>query len=263
MTPSPVVVPDLSEVLIGYGYSPVGAELWARFVEHAAQILSQAERELKTPQAWAAFGQKRGALGVPKRKSGNTAVRRPLEDALTAELGHIARRLRAQLPLGHFLRVNEVAFATEHLIESETRTGRHSRKVDFFIYAQTGEEAPELAIEAKPIQAPGDIAGRYLAAEGLGCFLTEDSPYTRQSLAGMVAYTISDSATSHRPAIRAALLSGPDAALSVDDFQPLGGGQDLFCSRHPRTALSLSPIAVVHLEMWFAPEAADGPPSLA
>ncbi|MCG5235315.1 hypothetical protein [Xanthobacter oligotrophicus] len=238
----------------------MGAELWARFVDEVAAVLGQAERELKVPATWAAFTSKRGALGVGKRSAKAGAVRPPLEDALTAELGHIARRLRASLAQGHFLRLHEVAFATEHLVESRTRTGRYSRKVDFFIYAQTGEGGPELAIEAKPLRTASDIGSRYLAAEGLGCFLTEDSPYTGHSLAGMLAYSIGPEGLSHAAALRAALGSGSAPALNLDDIQSRGSGQILLCSRHARPALSTTPITIVHLEMQFSPEpdASDG-----
>jgi hypothetical protein len=255
VTQAPLATPELAAVLVQHGFSPVGAELWARFVDEVAAVLSQAERVLKAPETWVAFTQKRGALGAPKTRARKAAsVRPPLEDALTAELGHIARRLRAALPEGHFLRLHEVAFATEHLVESQTRTGRHSRKVDFFIYAQASDSAPELAIEAKPIHTAGDIASRYLAAEGLGCFLAEDSPYTKHSLAGMLAYTIGDDGRSHATALRAALGSGSTPALSLDEIQSANGGQALLCSRHARTALSLAPITIVHLEMQFSPE---------
>lgn len=257
MTESPPATLELAAVLVQYGFSPVGAELWARFVDEVAAVLSQAECVLKTPEIWSAFTQKRGALGTPRTNTRKAAsVRPPLEDALTAELGHIARRLRATLPQDHFLRLHEVAFATEHMVESQTRTGRHSRKVDFFIYAQAGDSAPELAIEAKPIHSIGDIASRYLAAEGLGCFLAEDSPYTQHSLAGMLAYTIGDDGLSHFTALRAALGSGAAPALSLAEIQSANGGEALLCSRHARTALSLSPITIVHLEMQFSPEPA-------
>lgn len=179
----------------------------------------------------------------------------PIEDALTAELGQITRHLRAALPSGHFLRLNEVAFETEHLLESETRTGRHSRKVDFFIYAQAGRAAPELAIEAKPILGAADVRGRYLAEEGIGCFFSTDTPYTQQALAGMLAYTVNIAGQSHRTEIRAAVSALAPVPLSLHDISLSAFGTDaVLCSRHERSALSLDPVAIVHLEMLFQPE---------
>ena len=43
-------------------------------------------------------------------------------------------------------------------MQSETRAGRHSRKVDFFVYAASGIEEPEFAIEAKPLKSKADSA---------------------------------------------------------------------------------------------------------
>lgn len=244
----------LSEALVGYGYTPVRAELWSRLVEEICVILDSAAAELRTPAAWTAFSQKRGSFGVTKVKiRRKVTVQAPLEDAITAELGHIARRLRAALPAGHLLRVHEVAFATEHLVESNTRTGRHSRKVDFFIYAQTDGTSPELAIEAKPLQSPSDVESRYLAEEGIGCFFAPDTAYTDQPLAGMLAYTINGSGRSSGEDIRkgvAAMLPAPLAMELVAVSRSTPGS---LCSRHDRSSITLDPVAILHLEMIFAP----------
>jgi hypothetical protein len=181
-------------------------------------------------------------------------VRAPIEDAITAELGHIARRLRAALPSEHFLRLQEAAFETEHLIECSTRTGRHSRKVDFFIYAQVGERPPELAIEAKPLLSSADIVGRYFAEEGIGCFLAADSVYTHQTVAGMLAYTINSDARSCHDDIRAAMSSLIPAPLAFQSVTLPLKEAPILCSRHDRTTLQLDPVSIVHLEMLFEPE---------
>ena len=55
-------------------------------------------------------------------------------------------------------------------MQSETAAGRHSRKVDFFVYAASGIEEPEFAIEAKPLKSKADISNRYFGDEGIGCF---------------------------------------------------------------------------------------------
>jgi len=244
----------LADALVAYGFTPVGAELWSRFVDEVCLILDGAAAELRSPEAWAAFSSKRGALSVPKVRGRRKAtVQTPLEDAITAELGHIARRLRAAVPAGHFLRQHEVAFATEHLVESATRTGRHSRKVDFFIYAQTDEIAPELAIEAKPLLTTGDIASRYLAEEGIGCFFAMDTAYTDQPLAGMLAYTIDALSGSRGAGIRSGVEAMTPTPLTSELVAIAGSVQGRLCSRHDRSALSLGPVAIIHLEMTFAP----------
>ncbi|MBZ9766163.1 hypothetical protein LB526_05255 [Mesorhizobium sp. CA6] len=246
---------SLSDLLITYGFSEVKAELWARFVGEAVAILEHAAAELRQTESWEAFGQKRGALSKPRtRKRATVVVRVPLEDAITAELGHIARRLRAALPSGHFLRLQEAAFETEHLVESSARTGRYSRKVDFFIYAQVGDSPPELAIEAKPLLANTDIAGRYLADEGIGCFFSADSVYTQQTVAAMLAYTINEGARPHYGEIRTAIAGFVPKPLAVQPVTLPPTTVQVLCSRHDRSTLQLDPVAIIHLEMLFAPE---------
>jgi hypothetical protein len=254
VTISPQPIP-LIAVLIRLGFTEVRAELWSRFVDEAVKILDQAAQELRRADVWTAFGKKRGALSKPKvRKKTAVVARLPIEDAITAELGHIARRLRAALPSGHFLRLQEVVFGTEHLIESETRTGRYSRKVDFFIYSQIGEAPPELAIEAKPLRSVADISGRYLGADGIGCFFSADSVYTEQALAGMLAYTINVETRSHLDEIRQAMTNFLPEPLTMEHVALPSQAFPILCSRHDRRALSLGPVAIVHLEMLFAPD---------
>jgi hypothetical protein len=244
----------LSDLLLGYGFTEVKAELWARFIEAALSVLNEAADELRSPVAWAAFGQKRGALGAPRTRRRQKVVERaPIEDALTAELGHIARRIRAALPAGHFLRLHEVAFEAEHLIESATRTGRHSRKVDFLIYAQAGLDPPELAIEAKPLLTPHDIVNRYLGEEGIGCFFTADSTYSTHPVAAMLAYTVDAAGRGFGSDIRSAVAGYTPQPLSLDDAL-LTTGVAVVCSRHDRAHLALEPVAIMHFELIFQPE---------
>lgn len=254
MTPSPVPATPLPDLLIGYGFSVVKAELWARFIEDALAILNEAADQLRTPDIWAKFLEKRGAVGAPRpRKRKGVIERAPIEDALTTELGHIARRLRALLPAGHFLRLHDVVFEVEHHLESPDRTGRHSRKVDFLIYSQIGLDAPELAIEAKPLLSPGDIAARYLGEEGIGCFFTPDSTYSTRPIAAMLAYTVDGAGQSYGPQIHSALGGFIPTVLSLD-HAAFSAGSAVICSRHDRTHLTLDPVAILHFELVFAPE---------
>lgn len=255
LTSAPSGTTGLPELLTKYGFSAVKAELWARFIEAAVAVLHEAADELRTPDVWKAFGEKRGALGAPKTQRRRSIVERaPLEDALTTELGHIARRLRAAVPVGHFLRLHEVAFEVEHHILSSDRAGRHSRKVDFLIYSLIGLDAPELAIEAKPLLSLGDVTGRYLGDEGIGCFFTPDSTYSTQPVAAMLAYTVDSRGRSYGPEIRSALAAFAPTPLSLDEAM-LTTGSGVACSRHDRTTLNLDPVAILHFELVFAPEA--------
>jgi hypothetical protein len=246
---------DLHEFLEGHGFTPVKAELWAEFVIQVTAILRSAAAQLRQQDSWESFKLKRGALGAPKRRARRKLVERvPIEDALTSELAHIVRNLRRTVPEGHFLRRNEVEFHVEDLVPSPSRAGRHSRKVDFLVYAATGIDDPELAIEAKPIVAQSEIVGRYLAEEGIGCFFTEDSPYTRGPLGAMLAYTLNQDGRSWGTEIRAAVSAYVPPAIMVEDARIRGEAGSTTISRHARHALGLEPIAILHLEMLFEPE---------
>ena len=158
------------------------------------------------------------------------------------------------MPAGHFLRQHEVEFHVEDLVQSESRAGRHSRKVDFFVYAASGIDEPEFAIEAKPLLREADIIGRYLADEGIGCFFMADSPYTRRPLGGMLAYTINGTGRSWRAEVQAAISAYVPAVIQLQDVLVAGEPEPLICSRHERSTLSLDPIAILHLEMIFEPD---------
>jgi hypothetical protein len=246
---------ELRDLLTQHGFTPVKAELWSEFIEHVLAILRTAAEELRRPENWDAFKQKRGALGMPRtRKRRKVVERMPIEDAITSELAHFIRRIRRSLPVAHFLRLNEVEFHAEDLVQSESRAGRHSRRVDFFVCAVSGIDEPEFAIEAKPLLSKADIMRRYLADEGMGCVFTTDSPYTRRPLGGMLAYTINGTGRSWRTEVRAAISAYVPAAIQLEDVLVAGEPEALICSRHDRSALSLDPIAILHLEMIFEPD---------
>jgi hypothetical protein len=243
---------DIRVLLLQYGFSPVKAELWSEFVQHVAMVFRTAADEFNQDENWDAFKKKRGALGVPRVRRRRKLIERiPIEDAITSELGHLIRRIRRTLPLNHFLRLNEVEFHVEDPVASETRAGRHSRKVDFYVYAATGLDTPEFAVEAKPLQNRADITARYLAEDGLGCFLTSDSPYTNGLVAGMLAYTISSAGKSWREEVRAAVSVYVPAVLHMAEVLIPGEPHPVTCSRHQRSARNLDPIATFHLEFIF------------
>ena len=184
---------ELHEHLLRLGFNPVKAQLWSEFLKHVLAIFRTAEAELRRPDNWDEFKKRRGALGKRYvRRRQKVTIRYPNEDAITTELGHIVQTLRRRLPHGHFLRANEVEFHVERPVRSASRAGRHSRKVDFFIFAASGISAPELAVEAKSVRTHSDITKRYLGNEGIGCFLESDSPYSRAPIGSMLAYSLAD-----------------------------------------------------------------------
>jgi hypothetical protein len=243
----------LTVLLRRHGFSPVKAELWSEFVQHVVQTFTKAADELTRTSNWDRFKEKRGALGKP-RKRGGASRRIPIEDAITSELAIVIKQIRRSLPASHFLRMNEVAFHVEDPVPSDERAGRHSRKVDFCVWSATGPDAPELAVEAKPLVTQADITNRYLADEGLGCFLTADSPYTTGPLGAMLAYTISAVPFSWQVEIVAAINSLAPSPLEVESAVLVSKSRTVPVSRHARPAAGLEPIAILHLEMLFPPD---------
>jgi len=244
---------ELKHLFEQHGFSPVKAELWSEFVHHVLSVFNLAADDLRKSENWEHFKQKRGALGRPRsRRRQGIAGLVPNEDAITSELAPFIRHIRRTLPKNHFLRLNEVEFHAEELVESDTRAGRHSRKTDFSVYAVSGEEGPEMAIEAKPLLKEADINGRYLSQDGIGCFFDVDSPYTRGPLGGMLAYTMNGNGRSWRAEIRSAMSKYKPPVLYLDDAIVKGESEPLPFSRHRRSALNLDPIAIIHLELIFS-----------
>ena len=242
----------MRNLLLQHGFNPVGAKLWSEFLNHVLVMFRQAEAALRQPQYWVEFKKKPGALGKEHAlNSGGVSVRYPNEDAITTELGHLIMSLRRGLPLEHFLRVHEVEFHVERPVQDAVRAGRYSRKVDFFVQAASGPDAPVLAIEAKPIRKLSDIKNRYLARDGLGCFLETDSPYSSEHVAGMLGYSVAYPSRSWRNEIREAVQTGCYPAnwsqLAVLKDEPAPA----LVSSHDRSKLSLNPVAIIHMEMRF------------
>lgn len=243
---------ELHEHLLRLGFNPVKAQLWSEFLKHVLAIFRTAEAELRRPDNWDEFKKRRGALGKRYvRRRQKVTIRYPNEDAITTELGHIVQTLRRRLPHGHFLRANEVEFHVERPVRSASRAGRHSRKVDFFIFAASGISAPELAVEAKSVRTHSDITKRYLGNEGIGCFLESDSPYSRAPIGSMLAYSLADLLGSWRDEIRTGLAVGCYPASWLQCVQVEGERVPALVSSHDRSALGLEPIAIIHMEMNF------------
>lgn len=243
---------NLKALFCEQGFSSCKAELWAEFVRQVLEIYWQASDRLLTPKYWDSFKKKRGALGAPKKRCVKKVIRNPIEDAITSEIGSIADDLYSQLASDHFLRKHDVQFRFEFLIHSETRAGRYSKKVDFKVWSAV-HGGPELAIEAKPLISEVDIDGRYLAEEGIGCFFTNDSPYTKGPLGAMLAYTICDNKTSKKKNILDGLLKfqpAPDKIVRVT----INGTDQVDCSYHDRSSWGLIPITILHLERLFPAE---------
>jgi len=240
---------NLKTFLRDHGFSAIDAEKWAEFTRQVLAIYWRAADQLLQPKYWEAFKQKNGALGVPKKKRGGEVVRIPIEDAITSEIGHFADELRSSLEADHFLRKHDVQFRYEGLVYDDKRSGRYSKKVDFSAKSAY-PDAPTLMIEAKPLRSTGDVQNCYFGADGMGCFLTDDSPYTKGPLGAMLAYTITNTNTSMRALVHDGLKTYEPAAVTIASVI-LDHETTIDCSHHDRSPWKLVPITILHLERKF------------
>lgn len=244
---------DLKSLLVKRGFLPIQAQIWAEFVTQALALYWQAVELLVEPKRWAEFEGKSGALGKPKRRGKNVGEQFPIEDAITSEIGEIVRDLRARLPGNHILRKYEAHFEFESPVKSSTRAGRHLKKVDHRVICEF-PNGPELVIEAKPILTQADVSNRYLVADGIGCFLTDDSPYSRSPLGAMWAYAINSNGQSFKDDILLGLQKFEPKVVSLDKIVGLctsDSTKEIDCSLHNRTSHNLAPITILHLECNF------------
>ncbi|HEX8700994.1 MAG TPA: hypothetical protein VF815_19265, partial [Myxococcaceae bacterium] len=58
---------DLRELLRQHGFTPFNAERWSNFVTHVLKRFRDAADELRQPDNWEKFKQKKGALGRPRK----------------------------------------------------------------------------------------------------------------------------------------------------------------------------------------------------
>jgi hypothetical protein len=241
---------ELEAIFRQQGFTAVKAEIWANFVRHVFQIYWDATDQLLTVPKWEEFKNKRGALGGPKKRRGKVNYI-PVEDAITSEIGALVNLLRLELPVDHFLRLHEVNFEYEALVYSKTRAGRHSKKVDFRVCAQSGTGAPMIAIEAKPLTNTSDITNRYLNEEGIGCFFNSDSPYTDGPIGAMFAYTINDAGHSMRDDVYCAMNAFAPVPTAINKVS-FSGDEWATCTTHFRSH-GMQPIAILHVERLFPP----------
>jgi len=238
---------SIEQLLLDKNFSPVAIELWSNFVQHVLAMYWAAIDELLLPDRWEEFKNKKGALGTEK-KLGGRVIKIPTEDGITTEIGGITNELFKALPLGHFLRENSVKFEFEVPVNGDRRAGRHSKKIDLRAIAMFSG-APSIAIEAKPIRTTSDIEKRYLGQEGIGCFFTDDSPYTTGKLGGMFAYTINATKDSMMESIDIAVRNyAPNKSntgnIKVNDVK-------ILWSHHDRGQYKLPSITILHLERVF------------
>jgi hypothetical protein len=164
---------DVIEHLKQRGLTTMAAQRWSRFISVALDLLDEAADTLAQADAWQLLLKK-------------VANRDPEEPDVTTELYACMQLLQEQSDLSSARR--DVHVKCEDPVISTNRSGKRSKAADFVLSTLRHQNALRLVIEAKLLRHSSDIGSAYLGKDGLGCFTTTDSPYTRDAVAGMVAY---------------------------------------------------------------------------
>lgn len=225
---------SLAEWLVDRGLTPQEADLWADFITDALDLLDDGHSLLRESSEWSSF-------------LGGCVKSVPTEPEITSGLGDRMRRLRNEAPIDSSRDRIQVSY--ESPTPGDERHGIRKSKADFrFEKKFEAGFAAEFVVEAKPLRTAADIAGRYMAADGLGCFLDRSPPYSREFVAGMLGYAYTQPST-WISALATSLSSGTSATRS--GYIQMTQGRSAFVSDHPRTALELEPVTVLHSILDF------------
>jgi len=229
---------SLEELIDRAGYAASRAAYMKLVVQCAIETLQHAEAQLN--KDWFAFCAKKGATRRPRKGAKNKTVR-PDENAITYELGDYVNGFLRNLPVEHPFR--QVRFDFECPTKSKRLAGSRRKRLDLRFEA-FHPGGPEFVIEAKRLLALADVTNRYLGDEGLGRFVREEEPLTRDQLGALLGYVPQSSASTWRKAIRDATVAVDGCDLMVN--VTLGSWDKTYSSRHGRPA-SLSPLWILHL----------------
>ena len=171
----------------------------------------------------------------------------PTEPEITSGLGDRMRRLRNEAPIDSDRDRIQVGY--ECPTPGDEHHGVHKSKADFrFEKKFDAGFAAAFVVEAKPLRKPADIKGRYLAAEGLGCFLERTPPYSRELAVGMVGYAYQNLETWLPTIVQRIGLNG---AATRTATVALPGGKASLASDHLRPTLGLGTVTVLHTVLDF------------
>jgi hypothetical protein len=158
------------------------------------------------------------------------------------------RRLRNEAPIDSGRDRIQVSY--ESPTPGDERHGIRKSKADFrFERKFEAGFAAEFVVEAKPLRSVADITSRYMAADGLGCFVERSPPYSREFAAGMLGYAYAK--PSSWPSALASSLSSEASVIRSGNIR-MARGRLALVSDHPRTALGLEPVTVLHAVLDFA-----------
>ena len=226
---------SLEEWLVKRGLTPQEADLWADFITDVLDLIDDGHALLREASEWNSF-------------LGGCVKSIPTEPEITSGLGDRMRRLRNEAPIDS--NRDRIQVSYESPTPGDERHGNRKSKADFsFEKKFEAGFAAAFVVEAKPLRAAADIAGRYMAADGLGCFLERSPPYSREFAVGMLGYAYTQPST-WISALAASLSSGTTATRSA--HVQLARGRPALVSDHPRAALALEPVTVLHSVLDFA-----------
>lgn len=225
---------SLEEWLIDRGLTPQEADLWADFIADALDLIADGHALLRDAFEWKLF-----LTGCAKSV--------PTEPEITSGLGDRMRRLWIDAPIDSSRHRIQVSY--ESPTPGDERHGIRKSRADFrFEKKFEVGYAAEFVVEAKPLRTARDISGRYMAADGLGCFVSRSPPYSREFAAGMLGYAYAQPST-WIPALATLLALGATATRS--GHVQLPRGRPALVSDHPRAGLELAPITVLHAVLNF------------
>ena len=225
---------SLEEWLLARGLTAQEADLWANFIVDVLDLIDDGHALLRKSSEWSLF-------------LGGCVKSVPTEPEITSGLGDRMHRLRNAAPIDSSRDRIQVSY--ESPTPGDERHGVRKSKADFrFEKKFEAGFTAEFVVEAKPLRTTADIARRYMAADGLGCFLSRSPPYSREFAAGMLGYAYTRPST-WIPALATSLSSGTSASRS--GHVQMAGGRLALISDHPRAALNLEPVTVLHSVLDF------------
>ena len=205
------------------------ADLWGEFIADALALLDDGYDLLRTQQEWMSF-----MTGCHSSS--------PTEPEITSGLGDRMRRLRNEAAI-HSNR-DRLQISYESPTPGDEKHGIRKSKADFrFEKKFEAGVAVAFVLEAKPLRTSRDLTSRYLAAEGMGCFIDRHPPYSQDLAAGMVGYSFAKTGD-WLDALETQLT--PATASSRKAKVHVTSGRSALASDHARTVLGLIPVTVIH-----------------
>lgn len=224
----------LEDWLIARGLTPWESDLWSQFIADALDLLDDGHALLRTPAEWGSF--LAGCYGSS-----------PTEPEITSGLGDRMRRLRNEAAIDSPRDRLQVSY--ESPTPGDESHGIRKSKADFrFERKFEAGIAVAFVVEAKPLRAPRDLSARYLSEEGMKCFIDRQPPYSRDLAAGMVGYTLG------KPRNWTQTLEEHLNSEGVSDRRArvhVTPAKSALVSDHPRTALGLVPVTMIHSVLEF------------